>query len=451
MGYCRTLVVVLTLLVGLASPALAQNALCPNSFGNQTGIVFQGSSCTNNVTGAYSNAALGSQSLGELSQTSSGDATRVTMSAVSQRRSSEEQRCPAGQTRVNGICTPTVNAARFAPESSEGTTIEVPSTLLAFSPPPKPRAAQPMPEPPHWAVWAQAYGDYEHLTGQSPGLGEFSVLALNVASTTWSGGVLGGTDYTFRNLASADDGLIVGLLAGYETSHTSLSASSISSNPSSPNGFATEKAWLSGPTAGVYASYFNGAFSTDLAFRVEFYDLNLSFNDLLGFASNPAVGFPPTSVPFSGSGSSQLNNYTTSGNVNYRIPASATAWVEPTAGFQYIASDYAAGADNLGLANGTLLRLQGGSRFGFSGVWNGMSVTTVLTGLVYDDVVVTGGVLPSAPNPLILNDEGKLRGEGIVALNFYHGNGVSSFIQAEIEGGEGLFGVGAKGGMRWTW
>ena len=27
------------------------------------------------------------------------------------------------------------------------------------------------------AVWTQAYGDYERVTGQSPGLGEFSVLA----------------------------------------------------------------------------------------------------------------------------------------------------------------------------------------------------------------------------------------------------------------------------------
>ena len=108
--------------------------------------------------------------------------------------------------------------------------------------------------------------------------------------------------------------------AGMKSSHMSLSTSSISSDPTSPSGFSTMKAQLSGPTTGVYASYFNGGFSTDLAFKVEFFDVGISFNDLLGFQSNPDVGFPPTSVPFSGSGSTSLNNYTTSGNVNYRIP-----------------------------------------------------------------------------------------------------------------------------------
>jgi len=38
--------------------------------------------------------------------------------------------------------------------------------------------------------FGQRYGDYERATGQSPGLGEFSVLALNVKSTSWTGGLL---------------------------------------------------------------------------------------------------------------------------------------------------------------------------------------------------------------------------------------------------------------------
>ena len=79
----------------------------------------------------------------------------------------------------------------------------------------------------------------------------------------------------------------------------------------------------------------------------------------------------------------RLNNYTTSGNLNYRIPTGATTWVEPTAGFQYTISHYASGADQFGLADGTLLRLQGGARFGFEGAWNGVRMTTVVTGLLY--------------------------------------------------------------------
>jgi Autotransporter beta-domain len=441
-------------LVGALSgkPARAQNALCPTSIPGQAGISFQGSSCTNSVTGAYSNAALASQSLGELSQSSTQEATKATMASIAERRATEQQSCPDGFVRINGACMPPETALRFAAEPPDASAMAIPQSLLEFAPPPtKAPAKQPVIEPPHWAVWAQAYGAYERLSGQSPGLGEFSVLALNVTSTTWTGGVVGGADYTFRNVASAGDGLIVGMLLGYESSHVSLAASSISSEPTSPNGFSTMKAQLSGPTTGAYASYFNGAFSTDLAFKTEFYNLNMSFTDLLGFQSNPVFSFPPTTVPFSGAGTTQLNVYSTSGNVNYRIPTGATTWVEPTAGFEYRILDFASGANQFALADGTLLRLQGGARFGFDGAWNGVRMSMVVTGLLYDDVQVAGGVLANSPNPLILSDEGKLRAEGILALNFYHGNGVSSFAQADLVGGEGLFGFGGKAGVRVAW
>jgi hypothetical protein len=64
-------------------------------------------------------------------------------------------------------------------------------------------------------------------------------------------------------------------------------------------------------------------------------------------------------------------------------------------------------------------------------------MTTVFTGLFYDDVAVGGGVLQDAPNPLILSDQGKLRAEGIFALDFYQGNGVSYLLQPDLRGGEG--------------
>jgi hypothetical protein len=78
-------------------------------------------------------------------------------------------------------------------------------------------------------------------------------------------------------------------------------------------------------------------------------------------------------------------------------------------------------------------------------------MTTVFTGLFYDDVAVGGGVLQDAPNPLILSDQGKLRAEGIFALNFYQGNGVSYLLQADLRGGEGLIGAGVKMGLRAAW
>ena len=137
--------------------------------------------------------------------------------------------------------------------------------------------------------------------------------------------------------------------------------------------------------------------------------------------------------------------------MNYRIPTGAATWVEPTAGLEYIISRYASGANQFGLADGALLRLQGGARLGFEGAWNGLGISIVATGLLYDDVLVTGGVLPSAPNPQILADQGLLRAEGILTVNFDHGNGVTSFVQADLQGGKDLFGAGGKVGVRVAW
>src|SRR4051812_937858 len=438
-----------------AHPAVAQKALCPAvapaGAPGQPGIFFEGGECTNGTTGAYSNAALASQSLGELSQSSTQDATRATMASISERRVSEQQSCPAGSIRVNGVCTAASEISRFAAEP-QNSLAAAPDSLLAFAPRVnKAPVYRPAPDAPHMGVWAQAYGNYERLSGRGTGVGEFSILALNVESTTRGGGVLGGADYTFRNLGFAGDGLLVGVLAGYEDSRLSLTSSSISSVPTDkPNGVSTMKAQLAGPAAGVYASYFNGPFSTDLAFKAEFYNLDLSFTDFLGFHAVPP-GFPPTNAVFSGFGAAQLNNYTTAGNVNYRIPTGMSTWIEPTGGLQYVVSRYSSGADQFGLADGELLRLQGGARFGLESIWSGIRVTTVATGLLYDDVLVRGGQLATAPNPLILSTQGKLRAEGILTLNVLHGKGVSSFVQADLRGGEGLFGATGKVGARMVW
>src|SRR4051812_8398770 len=172
---------VLAAAIGFAEPAHAQKALCPATAPagapGQPGIFFELGECTNGTTGAYSNAALASQSLGELSQSSTQDATRATMASISQRRTSEQQDCPAGSIRANGVCTPVANVARFAAEPAEPTLAGFPDSLLAYAPRvTKALAYAPAPEPPHMAVWAQAYGNYERLSGRGTGLGEFSIL-----------------------------------------------------------------------------------------------------------------------------------------------------------------------------------------------------------------------------------------------------------------------------------
>ena len=74
-------------------------------------------------------------------------------------------------------------------------------------------------------------------------------------------------------------------------------------------------------------------------------------------------------------------------------------WTEPTAGIQYTRWDYASNADQLGLAAGSVLRLQAGERFGVESTWDAVQMTTVFTGLLYDNVAVNGGVLQNAPKP----------------------------------------------------
>jgi hypothetical protein len=267
---------------------------------------------------------------------------------------------------------------------------------------------------------------------------------------------LGGVDFTLRGVASAGDGLIIGALAGYEKSQASVDTASLSTNPSTPSGSSTMKATLSGPATGVYASYFDGGFSADAAFKAEFFNLNLGFNDLLGYEAVPASafppnGFPPTTSPFGGVGTAGVDNYTTSMNVNYRLPVSTNVWTEPTAGFEFTRSVFSSDAGQFGLADGSVLQLQAGERFGVERAWDTMRVTTVFTGLLYDDVMVSGNALPSAPKPRILSNQGELRAGGILAVNLSRGGGVSYFLQADLEGGKGLFGAGGTVGVRVAW
>src|SRR5438093_872762 len=88
------------------------------------------------------------------------------------------------------------------------------------------------------------------------------------------------------------------------------------------------------------------------------------------------------------------------------------------------------GPDGGCLRDGNLVRVQGGARFGTSTLLsNGVLMTPILTGLAYNDVVVQGGFFPvgafQGGNLLAQSDQGFMRGQGILALNFDFGNGMS--------------------------
>lgn len=478
-----------------ASPAKAQGLLiCPAAIPGQTGFRLENGACTNGNTGAFSGAALASQALSDLTQSATQEAVGSTVNAVAARREEEAQRCSAGFTRVDGTCRPiAARPPRAAP---------TPPPVRAVRPRPAPRVAtrsRPAPpvaarpqlaprivrkdapaeaEPvlvappmlaPRFGAWAHAFGDYERREAHGvatincctgPVAGGIPIpLALRVESRTTSGGFVGGVDVTTRGLLGAGDGLVAGVLTGYLSSDLNLRTRSISGDPANVgNGFGRLKAQLSGPSAGAFLTYFNGPFSTDVTLKADFLDLDETFDDQLAFTANLVGGvpLPPAVVAFAGRGSTRLTNTTFVGNVNYRVPLSEWLWIEPTAGLQYTWIDYATSAAQLGLDDGHVLRIQGGARFGSTVVLGErLRMTTTVTTLAYSNVEISGGFIQGAgfgTNDLLTRaDEGKLRGQAIVALNFDLGNGVTSFVQGDIRGGENFFGAGARTGLRVQW
>jgi hypothetical protein len=495
------------LVLGHPAEVRAQTAFCPSGTTLQSGL------CTNapdqlNPTGAFSGAALASQALSELSETTTQESVGKALKSIATRRDEEEQRCAEGFSRVDGTCRrnplpvsevaasgiPTglpeegalkkTKKTRAVAVSHERAIAPTPRIVRLVPPSPPLFAGVPVEPAVRFAGWTQIYGDYEKRSAAeaiSVTAGNFGcqigancnssfLLPVSVQSHTGTIGFLVGADLTSRGLFSGNDGLITGVITGYVSSNLILNSSS---GPSTPDftetsrmgvGSARVNANFAGPTAGAYATYFNGGFSTDLTLKVDALTLKETFNDLLSF-TNPAcnqppgpffVCAPPTSVPFSGGGSVSLLNGTIAGNLNYRFDLYPNFWVEPTTGAQYTNSSYGSNAFQLGLKDGNLVMVQGGARFGTTTVINNrVLMTTTLTGLAYDDVLVAGGFIPAAAvagqNLLVQQDQGKVRGRGILALNFDCGQGITSFVQGEVRGGSGVFGAGGKAGVRYQW
>jgi hypothetical protein len=458
-----------------------------------TGFRLQNGVCTNQGSGgldpsALSGAALASQALSSLSQTTTQETSRTTVGKIIDRREQEEQRCAEGFSRVEGVCQRYPRPVREEEAAVEpglppspklkkaktpkGVAIlpheeHVPTRKIARR---KPLAPIPPPLPIEpairFATWTQVYGDYERRNASGPAFVPADVgppvpVDTSVQSRTGTVGFQAGGDFTSRGVLFADDGLIAGAMAGYVTSHLTLNTLSLSTNFAIlGNGSSHTTADLAGPMAGLYASYFNGGFSTDLLLKVDVLRLNETVSDNLAFTSAgiaPNGDFSPAfNFPFGSSGSTNLLNTTVMGDLNYRFNLYPNFWIEPTVGAQYTNTSYGTGAANLGLEDGNLVMVQGGARFGTNFLlcdW--VRTTAILTGLAYDDVLVAGGFIPGAGfagnNILAHADQGQLRGRGVLGFNFDFGRGISSFVQGEARGGKGLFGAGGKAGVRVQW
>jgi len=449
-----------------ALPARAQ-LFCPPTGNGGANFALTSGVCTNGFSGgAFSTAALSSQAIGDIQQSASQQAAAAAMDAISARRKEETERCPEGFERIAGVC----RRVETSPSSSSSAPASRRTPRPDNRPTPVPVKAPVVVVDPGWRIgaWAQGFGDYEQRTGSgnSSVCGQGTPCAANgtnfpivvdVNQTTRTVGGLGGVDWTKRKLFGQGDGLILGLLTAYTSSNINMSSIAQPTQFPLPNmspgtGFSASKIQIAGPSVGGYFTYFNGGFSVDAALKGEFLSINESFTEVLSFS-----GGAPNQLNFLNSGvaSTRVTNFVAASNIQYRIPVFGNLWFEPTAGFLYVNSSYDSSAALLGLESGYDWRVQGGGRFGISSFWNSVFVTTTVTGLAYSDVVIVGGPITGgaggsafAGTTVLPSDLGKVRGQGIFNTNFDFGNGFSTFIQAEVRGGSGLFGAGGRGGVR---
>ncbi len=145
-----------------------------------------------------------------------------------------------------------------------------------------------------------------------------------------------------------------------------------------------------------------------------------------------------------------MTNHTIAVNFNNRINMPGW-WFEPTVGISHSHLVWDAAAQALGFVNGRESRIQAGARAGWSTKWGHTTVEPTLTGLAYVPIEVSGGsvaaVGAAATAP---TDEGKLFGQFIGKLNFVWSNYFSGYVEGEVRGTEGVFGVAGRLGGRYT-
>lgn len=488
--------------VGISQPASAQTAFCPSAVpapasigGTVPSVAQTAGKCTNpGIAGAYSGAALASQAVGDLAGSAANLETSTAVQAIGLRRG-QAAPCATGETLVDGVCRanrPTVvTAAPISPPPAVSphrvrtpvrpTAAKIPRnrpvaqpTVVAApsSSPPLPTMKAPSPAPVlvdesfRIGSWAEGFGNYEHRTGSQNSLfncctvnqpnGPFTPVTLDVTSASSTAGFVGGIDATKRGITGPQDGIIFGVLGGYTWTHISVKTSIVSGAAITANGSSLTTADANGPSLGLYATYFNGPFSNQFLIKNDFLSLNETNSQTLGFGACQCFGLGP--VPFtatsSGSGSTSLNQLTISDDITYKIQLSDRFWIAPTAGLRNVGSFYSSSAAALGLANGDIFRLQGGASLGTDSFIGETRVSPSLTGLLFDDVVVTGNNVQGGnfgTNGNILSDQGRLQAEGIAAVSVDFGHGLSAVLQGDLYGGQGIFGAGGKASLRMQW
>jgi outer membrane autotransporter protein len=276
------------------------------------------------------------------------------------------------------------------------------------------------------AIWARAYGDFERRTGDAQFT--FGGIPFNpdVGFQQRIGGLTAGGDLVISGLSAAKDAFIFGMMVGGTESHVNLSGSPTHET-------------FTGPSAGVYGTYLNGGWFTDVLFKIDSLSLDINGLNLLQTAT--------------------LQNYNAVTNVGYKFDVSNRFYVEPTAGLEYVNSQFSESAaltpTSVPLMDGHALRGRVGARVGTEWVSNNIRIEPSLAGFAYSILEASNAALfleGGGPGIILPSDKGQLRGQIQAAVNFLNlTTGLAGFVRADGRFGDNLIAAGARFGIRQQW
>ena len=148
--------------IGCPAEVRAQTIFCPatipgSNSPNQV-VVLSNGSCTNGQDGAFSGAALASQALSELSQTTTQTNTKEIGKAIVERREQERER----------MRRPVRPAREVPPEKPKPAAVERPKPAAVT--PKEPLLPLPIEPAVRFATWTQVFGDYQKRDAAGPGV-----------------------------------------------------------------------------------------------------------------------------------------------------------------------------------------------------------------------------------------------------------------------------------------
>ena len=289
----------------------------------------------------------------------------------------------------------------------------------------------PAPAAARLASWARVYGDFEKRDNDItsyPFAGQ--QFARDLSYDQRGGGLLLGADVMLSNLTSAADALIIGPFGGYTTARVDFKNAGVNQN-------------FSGGTVGAKATYVNGGFFADAIVKADLLSMDIS-----------AAALAQTS---------DVANWSLLGNVGYKFDLSRGFYVEPTAGVEYVRTDFSGSplltATTVPLLDGQATRVRVGARLGTEWVTNNIRIEPSVLPLLYVVTRVPPAWKPShRGGPGVITfaeqmwDKGVRGGPGVCSTSHWaEQRMVRASVRGDLRFGEDLFGGSGKGGIRYAW